>query len=170
MASRRVKRSMAGIEGDGLGPLHRSPCYCFALGAHMNQPVKRHHRYSYEEYLSPATGLATYPDITVICGPIIEDPKSKHVVLNPTLLVEVTSPSSEEWDRGKKLSHYLQIPSLAALLLVSHTSQQLELIVRLADGSCTRTMASAGETLEIPNMNVRLSLSVDDVYAGIEVR
>jgi len=193
----------------------------------MNQPVKRHHRYSYEEYLSheeasnvkheflageiyamaggtpqhaalavavsstpftllrggpcvvhssdlkvrvAATCLATYPDITVICGPIIEDPKSKYVVLNPTLLVEVTSPSSEEWDRGEKLSHYLQIPSLAAYLLVSHTVQQLELIVRLADGSCTRTMASAGETLEIPNMNVRLSLSVDDVYAGIELR
>jgi Uma2 family endonuclease len=188
----------------------------------MNQPVKRHHRYSYEEYLSheeasnvkheflageiyamaggtpqhaalavsvssalftqlrggpcvvhssdlkvrvTATGLATYPDVTVVCGPIIEDPKSKHVVLNPTLLVEVTSPSSEEWDRGEKLLHYLQVPSLAAYLLVSHTAPQLELVVRLADGSCTRTVANAGESLEIPNMNVRLA--VNDVYAGI---
>lgn len=190
----------------------------------MNQPVKRHHRYSYDEYLSHEdvsnvkheflageiyamaggspqhaalavavssslfqqlrggpcvvhssdlkvrvvqTGLATYPDVTVICGPVQEDPKSKHVVLNPSLVVEVTSPSSEEWDRGEKLSHYLKIPSLTACLLVSHTDRQLELIVRLADGSCTRTLAGPGEALDIPGLAVRLA--VDDIYQGISL-
>src|SRR5262245_13134541 len=65
-----------------------------------------------------ATGLATYPDVTVVCGPIELDPEdpNEHTVINPRLLVEVLSPSTEDYDRGEKLGHYKQIPSLAEVV------------------------------------------------------
>ena len=55
-----------------------------------------------------ATGLATYPDVTVICGPVELDPDDprQHTALNPALLVEVLSSSTEEYDRGEKFEHY----------------------------------------------------------------
>jgi Uma2 family endonuclease len=63
--------------------------------------------------LTPATGLYTYPDVTVVCGePRFED-ADHDVLLNPTLLVEVLSPSTESYDRGKKLEHYRALKYLA---------------------------------------------------------
>src|SRR5437763_840040 len=50
-----------------------------------------------------ATGLATYPDVTVVCGPEEHDAQSESTVINPAVLVEVLSPSTEEYDRGEKL-------------------------------------------------------------------
>src|SRR5262249_26036726 len=53
-----------------------------------------------------ATGLCTYPDVSVVCSPRQLDPEDRNTVLNPKVLVEVTSPSSEEYDRGEKRDHY----------------------------------------------------------------
>jgi Uma2 family endonuclease len=54
-----------------------------------------------------ATGLATYPDVSVICGQVELDPSDprRHTAVNPRLLVEVLSPSTEDYDRGEKLEH-----------------------------------------------------------------
>jgi Uma2 family endonuclease len=65
----------------------------------------------------PATGLGTYPDVTVVCGPRETDPESKNAVTNPALLVEVTSKSTEEYDKGEKFDHYKQIASLREYIL-----------------------------------------------------
>src|SRR5258708_31296765 len=65
-----------------------------------------------------ATGLATYPDVTVVCKPVELDPLDRHTVTNPTLVVEVLSPSTAAYDRGEKLAHYQQIPSLREVVLV----------------------------------------------------
>src|SRR5262249_18055604 len=59
-----------------------------------------------------ASGLATYPDVTLVCGPPVPDPESRSTVLNPTLVVEVLSDSTEEYDRNEKLASYQTIPSL----------------------------------------------------------
>src|SRR5690606_31274388 len=69
-----------------------------------------------------ATGLATYPDVTVVCEQLELDPDDPkgHTVTNPKLLVEVLSPSTAEYDRGEKLDHYRQIESLEVILLVAH--------------------------------------------------
>ena len=76
------------------------------------------------------TGLYTYPDASVICGPLeFEDPR-RDTVLNPTLLVEVLSESTEAYDRGKKFSHYRQIPSLREYLLVSQEEPKIERFLR----------------------------------------
>jgi Uma2 family endonuclease len=74
-----------------------------------------------------ATGLATYPDVSVICGhPELDpaDPK-RHTALNPRLLVEVLSPSTEEYDRGEKLENYQQIDSLEEVVLVHHDERKI---------------------------------------------
>lgn len=114
-----------------------------------------------------ATGLATYPDVTVICGPVEEDPASRHVVLNPALIVEVTRPSTEEWDRGEKLEHYKQIPSLSACLLVSHRERKLELWHRAPDGSWVHRAADPGGSLAVSSIGC--VVVVDDVYGDIDL-
>jgi Uma2 family endonuclease len=66
-----------------------------------------------------ATGLGTYPDVTVICDQVeldTADPK-RHTVPNPKVVVEVLSPSTEDYDRGDKLGNYKQIPSLEEVML-----------------------------------------------------
>ena len=56
-----------------------------------------------------ATGLATYPDVTVVCGRSERDPANEVTVVNPRVVVEVLSPGTEDYDRGEKLEHYKQI-------------------------------------------------------------
>src|SRR5262249_35971657 len=67
-----------------------------------------------------ATGLATYPDITVVCGTLERDPESEVTVVNPVVLVEVLSKRTETYDRGEKFDHYRHIPSLKEYVLVAH--------------------------------------------------
>jgi Uma2 family endonuclease len=113
-----------------------------------------------------ATGLATYPDVTVICGPPIEDPLSRHVVLNPTLVVEVTSPSTEDWDRGDKLEHYRQIPGLQGCVLVSHREKKIEIVDRQGDGAWVHRAAGPGDVLAL---KMGCTLDVDDIYRNVDI-
>jgi Uma2 family endonuclease len=67
-----------------------------------------------------ATGLSTYPGAAVVCGPTQRATDDAIAVVNPVLLVEVTSPSTEDYDRGEKLRHYKRLASVREVLLVSH--------------------------------------------------
>ncbi|PRQ10257.1 Uma2 family endonuclease [Enhygromyxa salina] len=76
-----------------------------------------------------ATGLATYPDVSVICGELecaSQDPGG-NTVTNPVVIIEVLSPSTEDYDRGEKLAHYKLIPSLRDIVFVAHDERRLEL-------------------------------------------
>ena len=64
-----------------------------------------------------STGLYTYPDATIVCGELLFDDDHRDTLLNPTLIVEVLSDSTEKYDRGKKSNHYRQIASLKELIL-----------------------------------------------------
>lgn len=94
-----------------------------------------------------ATGKATYPDATLVCGPIEGDPAdpSGATVTNPTLLVEVLSPSTEHDDRGAKWQHYQLIPSLTEYVLVSQTEPRVERYRRLSQGRWEYTEVTEGE-------------------------
>src|SRR5258708_31938319 len=83
-----------------------------------------------------ATGRATYPDVSMVCGPIELDTadRSGTTITNPTLLVEVLSPSTEEVDRGSTRRDYQLIPSLQEYVLVSQESR-VEIYRRLTSGS-----------------------------------
>lgn len=111
-----------------------------------------------------ATDLSTFPDVTIVCAEPQFAAIDRNAVTNPTLLVEVTSSSTEDYDRGEKFSHYKQLPSLQAVLYVSHRSQRLTLLRRVAKGWETLEFRS-GERVELSQP--ALSLAVDEVYAGV---
>lgn len=81
------------------------------------------------------TGLGTYPDASVVCGAVSLDPADRHghSATNPTVLVEVLSPTTEGYDRGEKLSHYQTIDSLREVMLVAHDERRVDLWRRVAD-------------------------------------
>lgn len=79
------------------------------------------------------TGLSTYPDVTVVCGGLRMAADDPMAVTNPALVVEVTSDSTEEYDRGAKLAHYQQAASVRAVLIVSHRARHLTLYRRSHD-------------------------------------
>jgi Uma2 family endonuclease len=110
----------------------------------------------------PETGLSTYPDVTVVCGKTIRAVDDLLGVTNPVLLVEVTSPSTEDYDRGEKLSHYQRLPSVKEVLLVSHRGPALLLHRRGPEGSWSAIDVTGGQTLDLSSVGVRLA--VDDVY------
>jgi Uma2 family endonuclease len=89
-----------------------------------------------------ATGLATYPDASVVCGPTLRDPHKKTNVINPRVLVEVTSDGTEDYDRGEKLANYRQIPTLEAVVIVSHRESRVDVWSRSA-GSSAWSLATA---------------------------
>lgn len=113
---------------------------------------------------SRATGLATYADVTVICERIEldeEDPK-RHTALNPSVLVEVLSPSTEEYDRGEKLRHYETIPSVREVVLVAWDRQEVEVVRREDGGGFSRHVAKCGETVRLASLDV--VLDVGEIY------
>lgn len=113
------------------------------------------------------TGLLTYPDVTVVCGPLERDTSDGNAILNPTLLIEVTSKSTAEYDRGDKLEHYKQIASLREYLLVSHAERSVELWRREADGTWTHSTLRSGQTVEVRSLAT--TLAVNDVYEAAGV-
>jgi Uma2 family endonuclease len=110
-----------------------------------------------------ATGLASYADVAVVCGPVQTDPEHAETVTNPTLLVEVLSPGTIDYDLGEKFEHYQQIPSLQAVVYVWQDRRQIELRERTPDGSWRRETAVAGQLIAISTPGCRMS--VDALHA-----
>lgn len=99
-----------------------------------------------------ATGLGTYPDVSVICGKVQLDAhdSSGTTAVNPKLVVEVLSPSTAAYDRGEKLEHYKKLPSLEEIVLVAHDARRLEVWRRTKGGwRCTRVEAGVAELASI---------------------
>jgi len=112
------------------------------------------------------TGLLTYPDLSVICGPLQFAAGTDDTVVNPTVLVEVLSPSTEAYDRGRKFEHYRQIPTLQEYLLVSQTEPRIEQFMRQADGHwLLAEAAGVDKKLEVPSLKIAISLS--EVFANV---
>jgi Uma2 family endonuclease len=109
-----------------------------------------------------ATGLATYPDVTVVCGTREIDPEDANTVINPIVLVEVLSPRTADYDRIEKRENYKQIPSLRDVVLVDHQERLVEVWTRDEEGRWTRTEARAGKSAAVRSIGV--DLSVDEVY------
>ncbi len=113
------------------------------------------------------TGLYTYPDASVICGDAEFDDEMNDTVLNPTLLVEVLSKSTEAYDRGKKFDHYRTIPSLREYVLVSQDEPMIQRFIRNADETWTLTAVSGLEqTLALRSIGVELPLA--EVFERVE--
>lgn len=110
-------------------------------------------------------GQTLLPDATVLCGrrePAEDDPNA---VTNPTLMVEVLSPSTERWDRGGKFVLVQQIPSLQHYLLVSPERRTIEHYRRQGD-AWRYTLASGGTPVELDAINV--TLTPNSIFEGLD--
>ena len=112
--------------------------------------------------------LYTYPDVVVVCGePQFPDDR-RDTLLNPNLLVEVLSPSTEAYDRGRKFELYRTIESLSEYLLVSSDRVQAELYTRQPDCRWLLTAASGmDESLELESVGCRIGLR--DLYEKVDL-
>ncbi|MGA2175696.1 MAG: Uma2 family endonuclease [Verrucomicrobiota bacterium] len=114
-----------------------------------------------------AAGLYTYPDLSVACGDQQFEDEQVDVLLNPTVLAEILSESSESYDRGKKFALYRQIPSLREYLLVSQDKPQIEQFIRQAGGEwLLRDVVGMDGKLTLPSLNITVALA--EVYANVQ--
>ncbi|MBL8161522.1 MAG: Uma2 family endonuclease [Anaerolineae bacterium] len=108
-----------------------------------------------------------YPDIKVVCGAPDFNSDNPPCLLNPTLIIEVLSPSTADFDRGAKASAYRQLESLQELLLISQDSPRVERFVRQPDGQwLLGEIHGLDAVLELRTIGCTLALA--EVYARVE--
>ncbi len=150
-ASPRHNFILENLSGELFGRLKGGPC----RAASSDQRV-----------LVDRTGLYTYPDLLIVCGPLELDPENSHTIINPTAIVEVLSPTTEKYDRGAKFRNYQQILSLKEYVLVAQDEAVIERFVRQSDGSWGLvSFVGLEATLAFTTVPVQIPLA--DVYAGI---
>jgi Uma2 family endonuclease len=120
-----------------------------------------------QRVLVDRTGLYTYPDIVITCEKPIYDEKDAETLTNPTVIIEILSPSTEKYDRGAKFRNYQQIPSLKEYILVAQDEAVVERFVRQSDGSWALTaMVGLKDSLQLASRPARIPLA--DIYYGID--
>ena len=114
------------------------------------------------------TGIYTYPDVVVVCTePEFLDQK-RDTLLNPAVVFEVISPSTEAYDRGQKFEYYKRIGSLRSYLLIASTRLSVEHRYRHNQGPWTLDLwTEAGQKFDLPSINATLDLS--EIYEGVEL-
>jgi len=124
------------------------------------------HRSNLRIYVE-SVGLATFPDASVICGPLQQhEPSPDATALNPVVLVEVTSDSSEEYDTESKLEYYRTIPTLREYVIMSHRERHITVHARENNGAWS-SRVFAGANVEIPSLDAQLSL--DEICRGTTI-
>ena len=113
------------------------------------------------------TGLYSYPDVSIVCGtPELAD-EHNDTLLNPLIVIEVLSPSTEAYDRGKKFGHYKTISSLREYVLVAQDRTAIDHFARQDDGRWLMTSVNdLSSELVMPALDV--AVSSGDVYAKVD--
>jgi Uma2 family endonuclease len=107
--------------------------------------------------------VITYPDTSVVCGQVELDLEDPNAQLNPTVILEITSASSEKYDRGGKFARYQRIPSLREYVVISHRERAIDVFRRLDDGDWAEAdRAGAGEKARL--MSIDCQIDVDELY------
>ena len=114
------------------------------------------------------TGLYTYPDVVAVCCEAVFLDDQTDTLLNPALLVEVLSPSTEAYDRGRKFDQYKSIESLREYLLVASDRVHADLYTRQPDGRWLLSSADSPESsLTLESVGAELTLA--DLYEKVEL-
>ncbi len=114
-----------------------------------------------------ATGLYTYPDVTIVCGEQEFDDDHRDTLINPTVLVEVLSESTEKYDRGRKSNHYRQIESLRELVLVAQDRPCVERFTRQPNGDWLfHEQSGLSGSFELTS--VQISIELAELYRGVK--
>jgi Uma2 family endonuclease len=110
-----------------------------------------------------AGNLITYPDVSICCAVPETDNEDRNAMLNPTVIVEITSPSSEKYDRGTKFARYKLVPTLREYVVISHRERAVDVFRRLDDGSWSEAdRAGAGERAKL--LSIGCEIDVDGLY------
>lgn len=117
-----------------------------------------------DQRIATASGLYTYADGSVFCGPI--DLGAEQTATNPTVLVEVLSEGTRAYDRGEKLDSYKSIPSLEHVVLVEQDGTDIEVWSRAGDSWTRSVHVDRKDVMRLPAIEVELS--VGQVYEGAE--
>ena len=114
----------------------------------------------------PKSGLYTYPDVMIICGKLEFLPKRDDTVLNPSVLVEVWSDSTQAYDRGKKFALYRQIPTLQEYVMIDQTRAYVEHFRRDGHFWVLETLEQMDTTLALPALECQIPLAA--IYEKVE--
>jgi Uma2 family endonuclease len=106
-----------------------------------------------------------YPDASVFCGPLVRDPDDDHALENPTLLLEVLSPSTADYDRGGKFVHYRSLVSLREYVIVSIEARLVERYRRLETGEWLMTEFTTGD-VELSSIDARIR--IEELWSDLE--
>jgi hypothetical protein len=113
-----------------------------------------------------SSGLYTYPDCGVFCGKPLYADGHRDAILNPVVIVEVLSPSSERYDRGRKFAAYRTIPTLREYLLISQSEHYVEQFSKQEDGNwLLRSHSGDQAVVVIPSLGVEIPLA--ELYASV---
>lgn len=110
-----------------------------------------------------------YPDASVVCGELQLDPldPARTTAINPRVIVEVLSPSSEACDRGEKFRRYLELESLEEYVMVAQDEPRVEALFRQPDGTWLLTVTTGREAVaRLRSLKIELPLA--EVYAGVD--
>jgi Uma2 family endonuclease len=116
--------------------------------------------------LTSPKGLYTYPDVMVVCGKIEFAPKRDDTVMNPFVIVEVWSDSTQAYDRGKKFALYRQIPSLKEYVMIDQTQPYVEHYRREGHFWVFEALETIDAILTLPALECEIPLAV--MYEKIE--
>ena len=116
----------------------------------------------------PATGLYTYPDILIVCGRAEFDAEDPHSLINPQVIFEILSPSTESYDRGTKFHHFQKLPSVKEYVLISQDKMQVERFVRQPNDSWLLTTFDDVNG-EFALTTVPVTVLLADLYRGVEI-
>jgi Uma2 family endonuclease len=108
----------------------------------------------------------TYPDVTLVCAERKFLDNKNDCLLNPNVIIEVLSESTERYDRGKKFEAYRNIISLKEYMLVSSEHKKIELFTKTTDGKWLFSENTQEDTIIIPTLDLTILLS--DVYDKVE--
>jgi Uma2 family endonuclease len=113
------------------------------------------------------TGLYTYPDVVIVCGKVQLEDQRQDTLLNPTVLVEVLSPSTDDYDRGTKFAHYRTLESLSDYLVIAQAEPLVEHYQRQPDNRwLLTTYATLDAVVTVPFLGCDLSLA--EVYDKVD--
>lgn len=144
------------ITGNTLASLHaqlrRKPCRIYP--SDMRVKVQQ-------------TGLNTYPDIVIVCGQPQFTDDALDTLINPMVIIEVLSPSTERYDRGMKFQQYRTIPTLRDYILISQDDKHIEHYMRQDNGQWVFEDA-LGLEAKLVITSVDCTLLLEDVYEKVE--
>lgn len=152
-ASERHALIVTNVVAELRGQLRHRPCTVYSTDLRVR--------------VSP-TGLYTYPDVIVVCGQAQFADDQKDTLLNPTLIVEVLSESTKDYDRGGKFEHYRSLASLSEYVLIAQDKHHVEHFVRQPDNRWLLSETNRLEdTIHLPSIASNLALA--EVYDKVEL-